>query len=647
MSSDAHYTAMSSGPPSKAAPRPTPTAVKILCVARAEFAYQPGGDEELGFPVKAMINVLQQEGDWWRGELGGKVGWFPSHFVSVVEGAMDAASASGAKKGRKGKALGGHITITLDTTGKAPVPSSLKSSMQSQIKQMSDQVISDIKTTYKQHIRPVEELYKFGEFHSPSLEDSDFDAPPMVLLMGQYSVGKTSFIEYMLERAYPGQRIGPEPTTDRFCAVMHGSHDKVTPGNASAMDSSRPFRALNKFGSGFLSRFEVAQCPSPILEDIFFVDTPGVLSGEKQRMGRSYDFPSVIEWFAARADRILLLFDAHKLDISDEFKSSIEALRGHDDKIRIVLNKADTVSNQQLLRVYGSLMWSLSRVIKSPESLRVYVSSFWDKPYSETGRSNAELFDKEARDLLEDLRGLPRNAAVRKINELIKRARLAKVHALVIAHLKSKMPSLWGKGTKQKQLLENLIPEFKEVMRRHQLPPGDFPNPDRFRSMIEQGGYEIAKFPSLKEKLLAGMDRVLANDIPQLMHKLPGLEDVRAKAEVNEASANPFGPVSGQDAAQGWAIDARQKMLYDKTFATLPTTDGKATGAVCAPALMASGLDQQSLSKVWTLSDIDKDGCLDQDEFALAMWLVDGAVKRGEPVPDTLPESFIPPSKRH
>lgn len=82
-----------------------------------------------------------------------------------------------------------------------------------------------------------------------------------------------------------------------------------------------------------------AQCQSPILEKLTFVDTPGVLSGEKQRIGRSYNFPEVISWFAERADRILLLFDAHKLDISDEFKSAIESLRGHDDKIKVVLNK--------------------------------------------------------------------------------------------------------------------------------------------------------------------------------------------------------------------------------------------------------------------------------------------------------------------
>ena len=73
-----------------------------------------------------------------------------------------------------------------------------------------------------------------------------------------------------------------------------------------------------------------------ILAGISIVDTPGILSGEKQRTDRGYDFIGVLEWFAERVDRILLLFDAHKLDISDEFKRSIEALRGHDDKIRCV-----------------------------------------------------------------------------------------------------------------------------------------------------------------------------------------------------------------------------------------------------------------------------------------------------------------------
>ena len=58
-----------------------------------------------------------------------------------------------------------------------------------------------------------------------------------------------------------------------------------------------------------------------------------MLSGEKQRVERNYSFADVCEWFAGRADLILLLFDPYKLDISDEFKAVISALRGHDDKV--------------------------------------------------------------------------------------------------------------------------------------------------------------------------------------------------------------------------------------------------------------------------------------------------------------------------
>lgn len=55
----------------------------------------------------------------------------------------------------------------------------------------------------------------------------------------------------------------------------------------------------------------------------------------------------------------------------------------------------------------------------------MYVGSFWDEPLMYD--DNAALFDMEERDLMNDLRELPRNSAVRKINELVKRCRLAKV----------------------------------------------------------------------------------------------------------------------------------------------------------------------------------------------------------------------------
>lgn len=56
---------------------------------------------------------------------------------------------------------------------------------------------------------------------------------------------------------------------------------------------------------------------------------------------------------------------------------------------------------------------------------------------------------KEKSDLLEELMLLPENAVVRRINELVKRARSVKVHAYIIHYLRKQMPYMMGKQEKQ------------------------------------------------------------------------------------------------------------------------------------------------------------------------------------------------------
>lgn len=59
---------------------------------------------------------------------------------------------------------------------------------------------------------------------------------------------------YLLEQDYPGSRIGPEPTTENFTAIMHGEIEGIINGNVLTVDSTKPFRKLSPFGTGFLNR---------------------------------------------------------------------------------------------------------------------------------------------------------------------------------------------------------------------------------------------------------------------------------------------------------------------------------------------------------------------------------------------------------
>jgi EH domain-containing protein 1 len=96
-------------------------------------------------------------------------------------------------------------------------------------------------------------------------------------------------------------RVGPEPTTDRFNAVLWGPTDKVYPGAALATQKDRPFTGLQPYGNNFLTRLEGVEMDSPVLRNVTLVDSPGILSGEKQR-SRNYDYESVMKWFGDRAD---------------------------------------------------------------------------------------------------------------------------------------------------------------------------------------------------------------------------------------------------------------------------------------------------------------------------------------------------------
>ena len=83
------------------------------------------------------------------------------------------------------------------------------------------------------------------------------------------------------------------------------------------------------------------------------------------------------------------------------FQTLFQQLKGHEAKLRLIMNKADTVSTQELMRVYGALFWSLAPLVNEVEPPRVYVGSMWSQPYREG--TMASLFKQEEISLLTDL----------------------------------------------------------------------------------------------------------------------------------------------------------------------------------------------------------------------------------------------------
>mmetsp|Transcript_40616 Transcript_40616/g.85285 ORF Transcript_40616/g.85285 Transcript_40616/m.85285 type:complete len:610 (-) Transcript_40616:249-2078(-) len=420
----------------------------------------------------------------------------------------------------------------------------------------SKYVVERLKQIYHKHILKAEKRYHLHfNFSLPTdgeIKDSEFDAKPMVLLIGQYSTGKTTFLNHLLGEDFPGMHIGPEPTTDKFMALFHGGDDedssnhkinsefhrgsnkvmeddtvqsvvtenvqtsgRLIKGNTLTVTPALPFSSLSQFGSAFLNHFVGSSSSSPLLKRITFIDTPGVLSGEKQRINRTYDFGQVSKWFADRSDLILLLFDAHKLDISDEFRHIIDTIRLYNgDKIRCVLNKADCVTREQLVRVYGSLMWSMGKIFDSPEVVRVYTGSYWNGALINDDFEH--MFEKDEKLLVQELVDLPRCASERKVNQIVNRVRLVKMHVCILGTLRKMTPFYFGKKRSRDYILNNLGSIMEDVRVQFDLSKGDMPNPKEFVKCLKHFP-DFSVFPSVDRRLIRRLDLLIEKDIPKIV----------------------------------------------------------------------------------------------------------------------------------
>ena len=107
-------------------------------------------------------------------------------------------------------------------------------------------------------------------------------------------------------------------------------------------------------------------------------------------------------------------------------------------------------------------------------------------------------------------------------------------------------------------------------------------------------------------------------------------------------------PVSTQTTGAPWLITQQEKSQYDRFFATIDTANsGIISGEQAVRFFSDSRLPEDTLASIWDLADINSEGQLNKDEFAVAMYLIrQQRAPNAPPLPAFLPPGLIPPSMR-
>lgn len=193
---------------------------------------------------------------------------------------------------------------------------------------------------------------------------------PIVLITGNYSSGKSTFINELI--GCEVQQTGQAPTDDSFTVIAHSEDDDPVTGVRETHDGryllndpEYPFERLKKYGQRLASHFCMKKVNAPFLKDLAIIDTPGMLDSISEK-DRGYDYQAVIGDLAEVADLILVLFDPHK---AGTVKETYVALREtlpvstYEERVCFVMNRIDEcTSMSDLLKVYGTLCWNLSQM---------------------------------------------------------------------------------------------------------------------------------------------------------------------------------------------------------------------------------------------------------------------------------------------
>jgi len=294
-----------------------------------------------------------------------------------------------------------------------------------------DRLSAEVQRIYEEAVDPISSRFVFER--RPQM--GEIQGPPTVLLLGNHSSGKSTFINHLLGQEI--QRTGLAPTDDSFTILAHAPAEDMRDGETVTSNPDLPYGGLRSFGPDLLSHLQMKVRPIAFLERITLIDSPGMidtpgLAGKKEdRYGRGYDFGGVVRWFVDHSDVVLVFFDPDKPGTTGEtLEVFTEALRGSEHKLLIVLHKVDQCENvRDFARAYGALCWNLAKVIPRKDLPNIYTTFV---PVDGGGKGPARPdFEKGTEELIDEVLRAPARRGDNALTRLSTHLERLRIHASV------------------------------------------------------------------------------------------------------------------------------------------------------------------------------------------------------------------------
>ena len=134
---------------------------------------------------------------------------------------------------------------------------------------VTETTLKELKKVYEHSIKDLEKTYKYKELSHRHFGDPEMFNKPLIVLMGPWSGGKSTMINYLLGNEFNENafKTSAEPSAGfNFNIAMYGEQAEEMEGTEIATEWA--FSSLQKFGQEFLKKLRGKKMPNKLLEKV-------------------------------------------------------------------------------------------------------------------------------------------------------------------------------------------------------------------------------------------------------------------------------------------------------------------------------------------------------------------------------------------